>query len=229
LCFDQNFFITVKLDQGQQALTRRRREIARQIPQLTAILGSQRGVHARQQVTFQRHALEQSLDDACIGHVNAGRLHSGCSQAIQRQLQRLQIRLESAVAIDLSTELQGFARGVGATRACVQHRPAIAQACDALAIEQMRVDARHLRCAVGAQAHHAPRELIDQFESLQVECLTGPRQQGLQMLQQGWHHQLVAIATRDIEQVSSKFLDVPGFRRQDIGNVIRQDPGRHVI
>jgi hypothetical protein len=47
------------------------------------------------------------------------------------------------------------------------------------------------------------------------------------MLQERRHDQLVSIAARRIEQPSAKFFDVPGLGGQDIGNVIRQDPGRH--
>jgi hypothetical protein len=48
------------------------------------------------------------------------------------------------------------------------------------------------------------------------------------MLQQRRHDQLIAIATRHIEQVTTEFFDVPCLGRQDIGNMIRQEPGRHV-
>jgi hypothetical protein len=110
----------------------------------------------------------------------------------------------------------------------MQHRAAIAQAGNTLAIQQVRINAGYLRRAVGPQAQHAPGELIHEFEGLQAKCLTGTGEQRLQMLQQGRHDQLVAIATRHVQQVPTKFFDVPCFGRQDIGNVIRQDPSRHV-
>ena len=47
------------------------------------------------------------------------------------------------------------------------------------------------------------------------------------MLQQRGHDQLVTITTGCIEQPATQFFDVPSFRRQDIGNVIRKDPSRH--
>ena len=46
----------------------------------------------------------------------------------------------------------------------MQHRPAIAQACHALAVEQMSIDARDLRRRVGAQAQEPPRQRIDDLE-----------------------------------------------------------------
>ena len=133
------------------------------------------------------------------------------------------------MAVDLGAELQRLARGMRAARARMQHRAAVAQARDALAVEQVGIDAGDLWRAVGAQAHHAARELIDQLEGLQIERLAGAAEQRFQMFQQRRHDQFIAIATRCIEQVATKFLDVPRFGRQDIGNVIRQDPGGHVL
>ena len=85
----------------------------------------------------------------------------------------------------------------------------------------MGVNACNLRRAVGAQTHHATRQLINQLEGLQVQRLAGARQQGLQMFQQGGHDQLIAIASRHVQKVSTYFFDVAGLRRQHIGNVIR--------
>jgi hypothetical protein len=56
----------------------------------------------------------------------------------------------------------------------VQHRAAVAQAGDAAAVEQVGVDARHLRRGVGAQAQGAARELVDQLEGLQVSASPVP-------------------------------------------------------
>ncbi|MCY1549090.1 hypothetical protein D9M68_852440 [compost metagenome] len=104
---------------------------------------------------------------------------------------------------------------------------AIAQARHALAVEQVRVDAGNLRRAVGAQAERAARELIDQLEGLKIERFTGAREQRFQVLQQRRHDQFVAIATRCVQQPPAEFFDVASLGRQDIGNVIREDPGRH--
>jgi hypothetical protein len=58
---------------------------------------------------------------------------------------------------------------------------------------------------------------------------TGTGKQRFKMLKQRRHDQFIAIATRRVQQVSTQFFDVPRLGRQDIGNVIRQDPSRHVI
>ena len=109
----------------------------------------------------------------------------------------------------------------------MQHRAAIAQARDGLAIEQVGVDARHLLRGIGTQAQGTARELIDQLEGLQIQRLARAGEQRFKMLQQRRHDQFIAIATCGIEQPATQFFDVPGLGRQNIGNVIRQDPGRH--
>ena len=131
------------------------------------------------------------------------------------------------MAVDFGAELQRLARGVGSVGTGVQHRTAITQPGHAFAIEQVGVDARHLRRAVGPQPEHAPGQLIDQFERLQIERLAGTGQQGLQMLEQRRHDQLVTVATGRVEQVSPELFDMARLGRQDIGNMIRQDPGGH--
>ena len=91
----------------------------------------------------------------------------------------------------------------------------------------MGIDARHLRCAVSAQAQHPTRNLVHQLESLQIERFAGAGQQRLQVFQQRRHDQFIAIATRHIQQISTDLLDVARLRRQHIGNVIREDPSGH--
>ena len=109
----------------------------------------------------------------------------------------------------------------------VQDRAAIAKAGDAPTVEQVGIDSGHLRGTVCAQAQHAPGELIDQFEGLQVERTGSTAEQGFEMLEQRRYDQFIAIATRHVQQFPAKFFDVPRLGRQDIGNVIRQDPGGH--
>ena len=130
------------------------------------------------------------------------------------------------MAVDLGAELQRLARRMRAGRPRVQHRAAVAQARDALAVEQVRVDARHLRRGVGAHAERAAAELVDQLEGLQVEFAAGARQQRLQVLEQRRHHQLAAVAARHVEQAAAQFLDAPGLGGQHIGDVLGQQPSR---
>jgi len=176
-----------------------------------------RGVRCRQQGTH----------DARVGQVHAVCLDPGRPQAIQGQQENLEISLQPGMAVDLGTELQRLAGGMGLVGPCVQHGAAVTQPGHAGAVEQVRVDACHLGGAVGPQAHHAPGELVDELEGLQVQGLAGTAEQRLQMLQQGGHDQLVTVAARHVQQVTAQFFDVARLGRQHIGNMIRQDPGRH--
>ena len=117
---------------------------------------------------------------------------AGDVQALEHQVEDLEVGLEAGVAVDLGAELQRLARRAGAAGARVQHRPAVAQPGHAAAVQQVRVDARDLRRAVGAQAERAAAQLVDQLEGLQVELVAGARQQRLDVLEQRRHDQLEA-------------------------------------
>ena len=131
------------------------------------------------------------------------------------------------MAVDFSTELERLTRGTRTIGARMNDRTAVAQTGYALAIEQMCINARHLLRHVCTQAHGATGELVNQFGGLKGKSFACTRQQGLQILQHGWHDKLIAIAARSIEQSSTQFFDVPCLGGQNIGNVIRQDPSRH--
>ena len=108
----------------------------------------------------------------------------------------------------------------------MQHRAAVAQAGDAAAVEQMGIDARDLRRGVGAQAEGAAGQLVDELEGLQIERMAGAGKQRLEVLQQWRDHELEAVAARHVEQPAAQFFDVSGLRRQDIGDVLWQQPSR---
>jgi hypothetical protein len=148
-------------------------------------------------------------------------------QAGTRQLHHFEVGLKPGMAIYFGAELQGLAAGERAVDAGVHHRTAVAQAGHALAVEQVGIDAGDLGRAVGAQAKRAARELVHELEGHEVQRFAGAGEQGLQVLDQRRHDQLIAVAAGCVQQAPAKFFDVTGLGRQDIGNVIREDPGRH--
>ena len=91
----------------------------------------------------------------------------------------------------------------------------------------MRVDPRDLRRNVGAQAHHASRELVHQREGLQVEIVAGAGEQRLDVFQQRRHDQLVTVGAEQIEEVAPQPLDARGFERENVLDVFGQYPGTH--
>ena len=184
-------------------------------------------MHAAQHLHVHHHASQQAAHDAHIGQIDVDVGDARAAQAVQRQVQCLQVGFHALVAVDLGTELQRLARGAGAVRAGMDDGAAVAQAREALAVEQMGVDASHLLRGIGTQAHGAARQLVDELAGLQVQRLPCAGEQGFEVLQHGRHDQFIAIATCGIEQASTQFFDVPGLGRQDIGDVIRQDPSRH--
>ena len=189
-------------------------------------LAAKAAVDRVEALSVDRHAGQHDADDARIGQVEDDIAEAGDLQAFERQLDDLEVGAESLVPVDFGTELKRLARRAAAGRPRVQHGPAIAQAHDAVAVEHVGVDACRLRGAVGAQAEGAAAQLIDKLEGLQVERVSGARQQRLDVLEHRRNHQLEAETGGGVEQSASQRLDLSGPRRKDIGDVLRQEPGR---
>ena len=90
----------------------------------------------------------------------------------------------------------------------------------------MRVDSRDLRGRVGAYAERPPRQLVDQFERLEIERLAGAGQQRFEVLKQRWNDQLVAVSAGHVQHLAAQFLDAARLRRQEVGDVLGQQPSR---
>ena len=104
-----------------------------------------------------------------IAQVDGQIAHASMDEAIERKLQHFQISFQAGMPVDFGAELQQLARGMEPVWPRVQHRAAVAQACHALPIEQVCIDARHLRRGIGPQAEGAAGELVHQLEGLEVE------------------------------------------------------------
>ena len=130
------------------------------------------------------------------------------------------------MAVNLDAELQGLARRMQTVGPGVQYRAAITEPRNTRTVQQMGIDAGDLRRRVGAQTKAAARQLIDQFEGLQIERMTGAREQRFEVFEQRWHDQFATVGAGHVEQFSAKFFDAARLRRQDIGNVLRQQPSR---
>src|SRR4051812_2261260 len=99
------------------------------------------------------------------------------------------------MAVNLGADLQRLTRVIEPGRLCMQHAADVAQAHDTLPIEQMRVDARHLRCDIGPYTEQAAGELIHELEGAQIEIVPGAGQQRLEIFEQRRHYQLIPVYT----------------------------------
>ena len=148
-----------------------------QAGQCTAQRWNVLGLNARKQLfgatLVQRGHRRQRAEHADVADVEAHRRQTGQPKHMQQQILDFDIRFNARMAVDFSTDLQGLTRGVHALRQGMQHRPAIGQARDSFAIEQVRINARGLRRGIGAQAHAAARQLIDQLERAQIHVMAG--------------------------------------------------------
>jgi hypothetical protein len=209
----QHPLVAIEVDERRQRLPCVGREVASQAAEFGAVLGREGGVHGIESLCIDRHAGEHAAHDAGIGKVEDQLLDTGTAQALEGQILDLQIGLQTRVTVDLGPELQRLARRPAASGAGVQHRPAIAEADDTAAIQHVGVDACGLRRAVGAQPERPAAQLIDELESLQIERVTGARQQRLDVLEHRRDHQLEAETAGGIEEAAAQGFDLARPRR----------------
>jgi hypothetical protein len=132
----------------------------------------------------------------------------------------LEVGALAGLAVELGADLHRLARRAGAGRPRVQHAAAVAQPRLALAVEKVRVDARHLRRDVGAHAHHAARDLVDHLEGAQLEVVPGAGEQRVHVLEQRRHHQLVLVFERTDPGSRAQALDPHRLRGKDVLDVL---------
>ena len=81
----------------------------------------------------------------------------------------------------------------------MQHTARIAVAADTIGGQAVGIDARHLGCDVGADAHGAATELVGDAKGKQVNVCTQADQQGFGEFDQRRDHQLVSPALVQIQ------------------------------
>ena len=152
---------------------------------------------------------------------------AGKPQRVQHQALHFDVAFNAGMPVDFGADLQRFARAVEPHRQCVQNAAGVAQAIDALAVHQVRIDARHLRRDVGAHAERASRQLVDQFERAQIQIVPGAGQQRFHVLEQRRQHQLVAVQRKEVEHGPPQRFDAARRLRQYVLYIFRQQPFTH--
>ena len=93
----------------------------------------------------------------------------------------------------------------------------------------MRINARHLRGDVGAQAQLAATDLIDHTDGFERQAFVDTGEQGIAVFQQGRAYQLVAVHAEKCQQLLLGTFQLACGGGQDVGNVFRQLPGLHKV
>jgi hypothetical protein len=166
----------------------------------------------------------RSAPSFAVSDVDAHVARPGDAQGLAKELEHLHVGGDAGLAVHLGADLDRLARRARRRGARVQHAAAVAQARHAFAVEEVRVDARHLRRDIGAHAHHPARQLVDHLERAQLEVVPGAGEQRVHVLEQRRHHQLVLLLEEEIEDLAAQAFDAHRFRRQDVFNVLREDP-----
>ncbi len=149
------------------------------------------------------------------------------SQRLQHQLLDFQIAFQTAMPIQLGADLQQLAGARQPDRLGVQHAAGIAQPRHALTVEQMRIDARHLRRDVGAQCQGAPAQLIDQLEGAQIHVVAAIDQQRFGIFQQRRRDQLISRLAQQIEELRAHPFDAPCLVGQHVFYIFGKQPVLH--
>ncbi len=184
------------------------------------VLARERVVQCLAERGRRRLQFEQRREHARVAQVETHFGQTRETQRIEHQRLDFEIGFEAGVAVDLGADLDLLAGRVQSARTRVQHVARVTQARHALPVQQMRVDARDLRRNVGAQAERAARQLVDELEGAQVEIGAAARQQRFEILEHRRHHEFVAVRTETVEQPPAQFLDLAGFRRQHVGDIL---------
>jgi hypothetical protein len=156
--------------------------------------------------------------------VDAARRHFCQAHQLREQANDLDIGIDTTMPVQFGADLQRLSRRGECRRQRVQDATAIAQPRNPLAIEQMRVDTCHLRRHVGPHAHGPPGKLIDQLERPQLQILTRPGSQRIEILQQRRHDELIAMRAEGIKQATAQAFEFRRFGRQSVLDVIRENP-----
>ena len=197
-----------------------RREVRRQFDEARHVLARQRVVKRLAEFGRGRLGFDQRGEHARVAQIEPHFREAGQTQRVEHQLLDFQIRFETRVTVDFRADLDLLARGVQAARTRMRDVARIAKTRHALAIQQVRVDARDLRRDVRAQTERAPGQLIDELEGAQIQIVTAAGQQRLDVLEQRRHDHLVAVRAETVQQMAPQLFDLAGFRRQHVGNIL---------
>ena len=81
----------------------------------------------------------------------------GQPHGIEHQLLNFDIGFQPRVTVELGAYLNLLARRVESARPGMQHTARVTKPRNALPIQQMRIDARHLGCRIGSESQRATR------------------------------------------------------------------------
>src|SRR5438067_3511847 len=214
----------VELRQELERRARFRVELAREAAELGQVLLLQRLEKPHLEPGMRPGGVGEGAKHRHVADVEPQPAQLREAQRVAKQALDLEVRLDAGGAVDLGAELDRLARRARRRRARMEDAPAIAKPGDALAVEKVRVDARHLRGDVGTHAHHAARELVDHLEGAKLEVVSGAREERIHVLEERRHDELVAALEEEVEHAPAQALHAHRLRRQDVLHILRQEP-----
>ena len=224
--FTQHRLVAIQLRKELERHAIRRFHIAQQRAQLGKILGLQRVEQFLLAPAFQTAAAHEAAQHADVAEIDLRGDDSGLRQRREHEPLHLDVAFETTVAEKLRTDLHRFACAAAGHRQRVYDAARVTQPRHALAIEQVRIDTRRLRCDIGAQPQHAAVELIHQLEGLQVQVAAGTGEERIQIFDHRRDDQLIAVGDQQIEHAPAQPFDAHRLGGQRIFDVFGQYPTR---
>ncbi len=169
---------------------------------------------------------QNTLNQADVGKVDDQAMEARDTQTLERQFGCFQIGFQASVTVNFGAQLQLLACRVRTFRASVQHRATVAETGDAISVEQVSINASHLRRGIRTETQRAATELVHELEGLEPQCVPRSGQQRLQVLQHGRHHEFIPVAASRIEPDPTQLFHATRLRRQDVSDVLWQQPSR---
>src|SRR5712692_1641709 len=220
----QDLGSAVELGQEKQGLARFCIQFFCQLLQLWNVFFLQRFEQLSLALRRDLGGVRDRAEHRDVADVEARAAHLRRGERLAQQPLHLEVGLDAAVPEDLGADLDRLARGAGARRPRMQHRAAIAEPRHALAVEEVRVDARDLRRDVGAQTHHPARELVHHLEGAQLQVVPCAGEQRIDVLQHRGDDQLEFVLEQQIQDGAAQRLDARRLGGQDVLDELREKP-----
>ena len=215
----------VETREAPEPLAPRRVHPAEQILDLGLRLALQGGEERRLLRIAEGRPPGETPEHPEVTHVDVRPLDPRAPEHLEHEIDRLDVALHAGVSVDLRPHLDRTARPGHPVGPGVQHRARVAEPDrDLPAGKPMSVDPGHLGRHVRTHPEHPSRRLVGHLEGPEVEVGTGAVEQGIEVLEEGGHHELVAPGGEEIDDRPAERLEPLGVRGKHLLDPRRKEP-----
>ena len=215
----------VEAREATEPLAPRRAHPAEQLLDLGLRLALQGGEERRLLRIAEARPPGETPEHPEVAHVDVRPIDPRAPEHFEHQIDRLDVALHPGMSVDFRPHLDRTARPRHPVGAGVQHRARVAEPDrDLPPGEPMGVDPGHLGRHVRPHPEHPSRRLVGHLEGPEVEIGTGAVEQGIEVLEEGGHHELVAPGGEEIDDRPAERLEPLGVRGKHLLDSRRKEP-----